>query len=87
MFKYNPDHRRVFDTADNSHDPLTFRTDQGINFIDLLNQSCPAFPERLHIPLWFKDAGDSIIIALLLTLTPRDVAVVAIIPHHLLALV
>src|SRR5664279_910447 len=85
MFEYRPDHRLVFYTADDPHSVLALWTDQGINFIYLLNQPCPAFPECLFVTLWFKDAGDSIIAAFLLPFSPCDVAVKAIIFHHLLA--
>ena len=33
----------VFDEADDLHDALTFRTNQRVNLIYFLNQSCPAF--------------------------------------------
>ena len=36
------DHRRVFDETDDPHGPLTFRADQGIYFVYLLNQ--PGLP-------------------------------------------
>ena len=32
MFEDGPDHRRVFDAADDPHGALTPRTDQGIDF-------------------------------------------------------
>jgi len=35
----SPDHRRVFDAADDPHGALTLRTDQGICFVYFLNQS------------------------------------------------
>ncbi len=34
-----PDHRRVFDAADDPHGALALRTDQGIDFVDLLYQT------------------------------------------------
>ena len=37
-----PDHRRIFDAADDPHGALTLRTDQGIDFVDLLYQ--PGLP-------------------------------------------
>src|SRR5664279_2874615 len=52
---------------------------------NLLNQSCPAFPECLFVSLWFKNAGDSIILAFLLPFSPCDVAVISVVPHHLLS--
>src|SRR5450759_3588836 len=72
--------------------PLHFGQTRGSTFpafagtgSNLLNQSCPAFPECLHITLWFKDAGDSIIFACLLPFSPCDVAVVSVVTYHLLA--
>ena len=85
MFKYSPDHLAVIYRTDDPQGTLTFRTDQGIDFINLLNQSCPTFPECLHIHLGFEDAGDGVIAAFLLTFSTGDVAVVSIISHHLLA--
>lgn len=55
------DHRRVLDDTDDPHRPLTFRVDQGIYFVYLLNQPGPTFPERLFVSLRFKDAGDGVI--------------------------
>ena len=51
----------VFDEADNPHVSLTFRADQGINFINLLNQPCPILSEYFYIAIRFKDTGDNII--------------------------
>ena len=42
-----PDHRKVFDADDDPHGALALRTDQGIDFVDLLYQPRPAFPEGL----------------------------------------
>ena len=58
------DHRRILDEADDPHGPLTFRADQGIYFVYLLNQPGPTFPESLFVSLRFEDAGDGIIIAI-----------------------
>jgi len=78
MFEYSPDHLAVIYRTNDTHRTLTFRTDQGINLVDFLDQSCPAFPECLFVSLWFKNAGDSIIVAFLLPFPPRDVAVIAV---------
>ena len=85
MIEDIPDHRRILDGTDDPHRPLTFRTDQGICFVYLLNQPGPTFPERLFVSLRFEDAGDGVIQTLLLAFTPGDVAIVSIITHHLLA--
>jgi hypothetical protein len=78
-----PDDGRVFDAADDPHDALTFRTDQGIYFVYLLNQPRPAFPESLFVSLRIEDAGNGVIQTFLLPFPPGDVAVVAVISHHL----
>jgi len=38
-----PDHQRIFDEAEVSHGSPAFWTRERIDFIDLLNQPCPAF--------------------------------------------
>ena len=38
MIEDGPDHRRVFDAADDPHGALALRTDQGICFVYLLYQ-------------------------------------------------
>jgi hypothetical protein len=70
MFEYSPDHRRVFDAADNPHGTLALRADKWIYLVDLLNKQRPVTPECLFAPLWFKDAGDGIITAFLLPFSP-----------------
>ena len=50
MFEDVPDHRRVFDAADDPHGPLTLRTDQRIDLVYFLNKPRPGPPERLFIP-------------------------------------
>ena len=61
MIEDIPDHRRVLDETDDPHGSLTFRADQRIGFVYLLNQPGPTFPERLFVSLRFEDAGDGII--------------------------
>ena len=73
-----PDHRRGLDEADDPHRPLTFRTDQGIYLVYLLNQPGPTFPERLFVSLRFEDAGDGVIQTFLPAFSPRDVAVIPV---------
>ncbi len=85
MFENGPDHLSVFDEADDAHGPLTPWADQGIDLVHLLYQPRPAFPEGLFIPLGFEDAGNVVILSRHLSFTPRDVAVPAVITHHLLA--
>jgi hypothetical protein len=58
MLEDGPDHRRVFDAADDPHGTLALRTDQGIDFVDLLYQTRPIPVEALFIPLRFEDAGN-----------------------------
>ena len=82
MFENGADDRRVLDAADDPHGALTLRTDQGIDFVDFLNQSRPVPPEGLFISLRFEDTGDGIVIAFLLPFPPGDVAVVSLITHH-----
>jgi hypothetical protein len=65
MVKDSPDHRRIFDTADDPHGSLTFRADQRIDFVDLLYQTRPVSLEGLFITLRFEDTGYSVITALL----------------------
>ena len=84
MIEDIPDHRRILNTADDPHGPVTSRTDQGICFVYLLNQPGPTFPESLFISLRFEDAGDGVIQTFLPAFPPRDVAVVSVITHHLL---
>ena len=67
-----PDHRRILNTADNPHGPVTSRADQGIYFVYLLNQSGPTFPERLFVSLRFEDAGDGVIQTFLPAFSPRE---------------
>ena len=85
MFENGPDDRRVLDAADDPHGALTFRTDQRIDFVYLLNQSRPVPPEGLLISLRFEDAGKNLVSAFLLPFPPQDVAVVSVGTHHLLA--
>ena len=66
MIKDGQDHRRVFDAAYDPHGALTLRTDQWIDFVDLLYQPGPVSPEDFFIPLGFEDAGDSFVAAFLL---------------------
>jgi hypothetical protein len=63
IFEDVPDDRWVFDIADDPHGPLTFRTDQGVDFVDLLNKPRPVPPERLFIPQRFEDAGNAVIVS------------------------
>jgi len=56
-----PDHRRVFDAADDPHVSPAFRANQWIDLIDLLNQPRPVPPEDLFIPLRFEDTGNDVI--------------------------
>ena len=70
MLEYSPDHRLVFDTADDPYGALTFRTDQRIDLVDFLNQPSPTFPESLHITLRFKDTGHGVIKTFLLPFSP-----------------
>jgi hypothetical protein len=69
MIEDIPDHRRVLDETDDPHRPLTFRVDQGMYFVYLLNQPGPTFPESLFVSLRFEDAGDGIINSFLLSFT------------------
>jgi hypothetical protein len=64
-----PDHRRVFDAADDPHGALTFRTDQGIDFVDLLYQPGPVSPEDFFIPLRLDDGGNGVIVSFHLPFT------------------
>ena len=79
------DDLRVFDEADDPHGAFAFRTNQRINLVYFLNQSCPAFPECLHISLRFENGRYGIVVAFLLPFSPRDIAVIAIISDHLFA--
>jgi len=51
VFEDGPDDRRVLDAADDAHCALALRADEGIYFIDLLNQTRPVPPEGLFIAL------------------------------------
>jgi hypothetical protein len=84
-FEDGADNRRVLNAADDPHFPLTLWADHRICLIYLLDQSCLAFSKCLHVPLWFKDAGDSIIAAFLLPFSPRDITVKAVVFYHFLA--
>ena len=85
MFENGPDDGRVLDAADDPHVAPTFRTYQGIYFIDLLNQPRPIPPEGLFISLRFENTGDGIVIAVFLPFPPGDIAVMAVVTHHLLS--
>jgi hypothetical protein len=85
MIEDIPDDRRIFDAADDPHDALALRANQGIDLVDLLNQPGPVPPKDLFITLRFEDAGDGVIQTFFLAFSPRDVAVIAVIFHHLLA--
>jgi hypothetical protein len=61
-----PDHRRVFDAADDPHGSLTFRTDQRIDLVDLLYQTRPVPTEDFFIPLRFEDTENDVTAAFLL---------------------
>ena len=61
MFENGANDRRVLNAADDPHGALTLRTDQGIDFVDFLNQSRPVPPEGLFISLRFEDTGDGIV--------------------------
>jgi len=75
----------VFDAADDPHFPLTLWAEQGIDLVYLLNQARPVPPEGFLIPLRFENTGDGIVSAGFLPFSPRDIAVVSVITHHLLA--
>ena len=66
MLEDGPDHRRVFDAADDPHGALALRTDQGICFVYLLYQTRPIPAEDLFILLRFEDTGNDVIAAFLL---------------------
>ena len=85
MIEDIPDHRPIFAETDDPHCPVTFRTDQGIYLVYLLNQPGPTFPESLFVSPRFEDARDGVIQTFLPAFTPRDVAVVSVVTHHLLA--
>ena len=85
MIEDIPDYRLILDEADDPHSSVTSRTDQGIYFVYLLNQPGPTFPESLYVSLRFEDAGDGVIQPFLPAFSPRDVAVIPVISHHLLA--
>ena len=85
MHKDFPDDLSVFDEADDPHGTLAFRADQGVHLVYFLYQACPIFSERFFVALRFEDAGDKIITLFFLAFTPRNVAVVSVISHHLLA--
>ena len=70
MFEDFPDHRRILNAADDPHRSVTFRADQGIYFVYLLNQTGPTFPERLYVSLRFEDAGDGFIQPFLQSFSP-----------------
>lgn len=70
MFEDCADNRRVLNAADDPHFPLTLWADQGICLVYLLDQSCPAFSKCLQVPLWFNDAGDGIIVEVVLWVAP-----------------
>ena len=70
MLENGPDHRRVFDAADDPHGALALRTDQGIDFVDPLYQTRPVPPKDLFITLRFEDTGDEVIAAFLLAFSP-----------------
>ena len=65
-----PDDRRVFDAADDPHWPLTFRTDQRVDLVDLLYQTRPIPTEDFFIPQRFEDTGNDVIEAFLLPFSP-----------------
>ena len=87
MLENIPDHRHIFDEADDHHGIFTFRTNQRVHFIYFMNQSCPSFSESLHITLRFKDTRDSLVVVFFLPFSSCDVAVITIVPDHLFALV
>jgi len=70
MLEDVPDNRWVFDAADDPHGAHALRTDQGIDLVDLLDQTCPVPPEYLFIPQRFEDTGNGLIAALFLTFSP-----------------
>ena len=81
-FPYN---LRVFDETDDPHGSLTFWADQRFDLVYFLNQPRPIFPECLFVTLRFDDAGHKIITLFFLSFTPCDIAVIAIVAHHLFA--
>jgi hypothetical protein len=85
MCKDFPDDLNVFDKPDDPHDSLAFGTNQRVNFIYLLNQPRPIFPEGFSVFRRFSDEGDDIVRIRLLPFTPGDVAVIDVISDHLLA--
>ena len=78
-----PDHRRVFDAAADPHGALALRTDQGIDFVDLLYQPGPVSPKDLCVPLRFGDARNGLFATALLAFSSRDIAVPTIVSDHL----
>ena len=87
MLEDFPDHFAVFDKTDDLHFPRAFGTYQGIGFINFPDQTRPAPPESFFTSLRFQDTGYGLIRARLFPFPPRNVAVKAIVPDHLLTLV
>lgn len=62
---------------------LTFQTYQEIDFVDHQYQSRPVPASCFFISLRFEQAGDNNVGAVLLLFSPRDIAAMAIVTHHL----
>ena len=60
---------------------LTLRTDQGIDFVDLLYQLGPVSPEDFFIPLRLDDGGNGVIVSFHLPFTPAFAVGLAICMH------
>ena len=72
--------------ADNPHQPLAVEAGQGIDLINLLDQPSP-IPIGFFVFIWFQGTGNEDILIFLLTKSPGDVTIKAVIANHLFSLV
>ena len=74
----------IFNDVDDPHFPSVFRANQWIGPIDFLNQPGLAFPVCCWGAVGFHDVRDDVITGFILPFPPGDVAVIIVIPDHLL---
>lgn len=84
MFEDGLDDLPVFNEADDAHDSPTLRAGQGVNLVDFLNEPGPVLPIFFRTLIRFQDGGDPVLFGFF-PFSPRDIAVIPIVPDHLLA--
>jgi hypothetical protein len=73
MFENGPYHCPMLDIADVPHGTIALRTDQRVHFIYFLDKPRLIPASCLNIPLRFENAGDDVVVAILLPFSLREI--------------